>query len=119
MARESGGRLSILANPIELKTRFDDKIAFREEAQRRGLKVPPGEIVEAKGLEPALLKRWGTPVVVTERIGSSGNQTHLIESAEELRRLRGQLIAKLGEEAPVIASTFLPGPAVGATGLIY
>ena len=119
MARESGGQLSILANPLALKTRFDDKIAFREEAQGRGLRVPPGEIVEAKGLEAGLLKRWGAPFVVTERIGSSGNQTHLAGSAEEVGRLRGQLVAKLGAGAPVIVSAFLPGPAVGATGLIY
>lgn len=119
LARESGGRLSVLANPLGLKTRFDDKIAFREEAQRRGLMVPPGEITEAKGLEPGLFKRWGTPFVVTERIGSSGNQTHLVETSGELLHLRESLAAKLGPEAPVIASAFLAGPAVGATGLIY
>ncbi|MBI3025075.1 MAG: hypothetical protein HYY66_05260, partial [Candidatus Tectomicrobia bacterium] len=119
LARESGGRLSVLANPLGLKTRFDDKIAFREEAQRRGLMVPPGEITAAKGLEPGLFKRWGTPFVVTERIGSSGNQTHLVETSGELLRLRESLAAKLGPEAPVIASAFLAGPAVGATGLIY
>lgn len=119
LAGESGGRLSILANPLALKARFDDKVAFREEAARRGLRVPPGEIVEAEGLEAQLLKRWGAPMVVTERVGSSGNQTHLIEDAGALRRLREDLTAKLGPGALVVASAFLPGPAVGATGIVY
>jgi len=113
------GRLSILANPLGLKTRLDDKIAFREEAERCGLAVPPGQILEVGALEEGILRRWGPEVVVTERIGSSGNQTHLVASAGELAALRARLCEKLGKDAWVIASRYLRGPAVGATAFIY
>ncbi|MEK6712369.1 MAG: ATP-grasp domain-containing protein [Nitrospinota bacterium] len=119
LAAESGGQLAILANPLALKARLDDKVAFREEAQRRGLEVTPGEIIEVRGLEAELFKRWGSPLVVTERIGSSGNQTHLVNGPEALPPLRERLAAKLGGETLVIARAFVAGPAVGATGLVW
>ncbi len=118
LAEEARGKLTILANPVEVKTRFDDKVAFRQKAAEQGIPVPPGEVVDVGALDNSLLGRFGPRVVVSEQIGSSGNQTHLVDSTEALARTRGALIAKLGAGALVIATSFLEGPAVGAAGLV-
>ncbi|MYA96944.1 MAG: ATP-grasp domain-containing protein [Nitrospinae bacterium] len=119
LAEEAEGRLRILANPVEIKTRFDDKIAFRRQAVEAGFDVPPGDVAALGDLGLKHLEEFGPVMIVSERIGSSGNQTHFIDSAEALASKRDQLIEKLGVDAPVIVSTFLSGPAVGTAGLIY
>ena len=119
LAEEADGRLRILANPVEIKTRFDDKIAFRRQAVEAGFDVPPGDVAALGELGPKQLEQFGPVMIISERIGSSGNQTHLINSAEALANKRDELIEKLGPDAPVIVSAFLSGPAVGTAGLIY
>ena len=119
LAEEAEGRLRILANPVAIKTRFDDKIAFRRQAVEAGFDVPPGDVAALGDLGLKHLEEFGPVMIVSERIGSSGNQTHFIDSAEALASKRNQLIEKLGVDAPVIVSTFLSGPAVGTAGLIY
>lgn len=118
LAGESGGRLRILANPVALKTRLDDKALFRQQAVRAGIAVPPGAVVALGGLGARELRQFGPEMIVSEKIGSSGNQTHLVHSPGELARKRGALIEKLGEDAQVIVSAFLDGPAVGAAGVV-
>ena len=119
LAEQAEGRLRILANPVEIKTRFDDKIAFRRQAVEAGFDVPPGDVVALGELGPKQLAQFGPVMIISERIGSSGNQTHFIDSAEALANKRDELIEKLGSDAPVIVSTFLSGPAVGTAGVIY
>ena len=119
LAEQAEGRLRILANPVEIKTRFDDKIAFRRQAVETGFDVPPGDVAALGDLGLKHLEEFGPVMIISERIGSSGNQTHLIDSAEALANKRDELIEKLGPDAPVIVSTFLSGPAVGTAGLIY
>lgn len=119
LAEEAGGRLRILANPVEIKTRFDDKISFRRQAVEAGFAVPPGDVVALGELGPKHLEQFGPVMIISERIGSSGNQTHFIDSPEALGTKRDELIEKLGADAPVIVSAFLDGPAVGTAGLIY
>ena len=119
LAEEAEGRLRILANPVEIKTRFDDKIAFRRQAVEAGFAVPPGDVVALGELGLNQLEEFGPVMIISERIGSSGNQTHFIDSPEALGTKRDELIEKLGADAPVIVSTFLDGPAVGTAGLIY
>ncbi len=119
LSEESSGRISILSNPVGLKKRLDDKIEFVTEAERLGLRPPEGEIIEVKGIEKGLLGKWGSPLVVRERIGSSGNQTHLVETPEELEALKMDLHKKLGGQEPVIVCRFIAGPSVGATGIVY
>jgi len=119
LAEQAEGRLRILANPVEIKTRFDDKIAFRRQAVETGFDVPPGDVAALGDLGLKHLEEFGPVMIISERIGSSGNQTHLIDSAEALANKRDELIETLGPDAPVIVSTFLSGPAVGTAGLIY
>ena len=119
LAEETEGRLRILANPVEIKTRFDDKVTFRRRAVEAGFGVPPGDIVALGDLGLKHLEEFGPVMIISERIGSSGNQTHFIDSAESLANKRDELIEKLGPDAPVIVSTFLSGPAVGTLGVIY
>jgi len=119
LAEQAEGRLRILANPVEIKTRFDDKIAFRRQAVEAGFDVPPGDVAALGDLGLKHLEEFGPVMIISERIGSSGNQTHLIDSAEALANKRDELIETLGPDAPVIVSTFLSGPAVGTAGLIY
>ncbi len=119
LAEGAGGRLRILANPLELKTRLDDKALFRQQAVRTGIEVPPGDVVALGSLGAGELARFGPAMIIAERIGSSGNQTHLVRSPEELARKREVLIEKLGADAPVIVSAFLDGPAVGAAGVVW
>ncbi len=119
LADESGGRISVLANPLSLKTRLDDKVAFRAEAERRGIAVPPGEVAAIGDLEEGLLKKWAPRIIVNEQIGSSGNQTHLIESAAALAALREQLIEKSGADSPATVTRFLEGPAIGVASTIF
>ena len=119
LAEEADGRLHILANPVEIKTRFDDKIAFRRQAVEAGFAVPPGDVVALGELGPKQLEQFGPVMIISERIGSSGNQTHLIDSSEALVNKRDELTEKLGPDAPVIVSAFLSGPALGTAGLIY
>ena len=119
LAEQAEGRLRILANPVEIKTRFDDKIAFRRQAVEAGFDVPPGDVAALGDLGLKHLEEFGPVMIVSERIGSSGNQTHFIDSAEALANKRDELIEKLGPDAPVIVSAFLSGPAVGTAGLIY
>ena len=119
LAKEADGRLRILANPVEIKTRFDDKVSFRRQAIEAGFSVPPGDVVALGELGSKQLEQFGPVMIISEKIGSSGNQTHFIDSAEALSRKRDELTQKLGPDAPVIASTFLSGPAVGTAGLIY
>ena len=57
-------------------------------------------------------------MIIAERIGSSGNQTHLIDSSEALANKRDELVEKLGPDALVIVSAFLDGPALGAAAVI-
>lgn len=118
LAERAGGGLRVLANPVEIKTRFDDKIAFRLRAVEAGLDVPPGEATALGELGARQLEEFGPSMIVSERIGSSGNQTHLIGSPGALSRKRAELIEKLGRDALVIASKFLEGPAVGAAGVV-
>ncbi len=119
LAEEADGRLRILANPVEIKTRFDDKISFRRRAVEAGFAVPPGDVVALGELGPNQIEQFGPVMIISEQIGSSGNQTHLIDSPEALANKRDELIEKLGADAPVIVSTFLSGPAVGTAGLVY
>lgn len=119
LAEQADGRLRILANPVGIKTRFDDKISFRRRAVEAGFDVPPGDVAALGELGPKQLEQFGPVMIISEQIGSSGNQTHLIDSAEALANKRDELIEKLGSDAPVIVSTFLSGPAVGTAGLIY
>ena len=119
LAEEAGDGLRVLANPVELKTRFDDKVAFRRRAVEAGLDAPPGEVAALGELGARQFEEFGPAMIVSEKIGSSGNQTHLVASLDELSRKREELIGKLGADAPVIASAFLDGPAVGAAGVIY
>ncbi len=119
LAEQAGERLRILANPLEIKTRFDDKVALRHQAIETGLDVPPGDVVALGELGTKQMQAFGPAVVISERIGSSGNQTHLVSSSQELSRRRDALIEKLGSDALVIVNKFLDGPAIGATGLIY
>ena len=119
LAEQTDGRLGILANPVEIKTRFDDKVSFRRQAIEAGFGVPPGDVVALGELGQKHLQEFGPIMIISERIGSSGNQTHLIDSTEALANKRDELIKKLGSDEPVIVSTFLSGPAVGTAGLIY
>ncbi len=119
LAEEADGRLRILANPVGIKTRFDDKISFRCRAVEAGFAVPPGDVVALGELGPDQIEQFGPVMIISERIGSSGNQTHLIDSPEALANKRDELIEKLGSDALVIVSTFLSGPAVGTAGLVY
>ena len=119
LAAESGGLVSVLANPLTLKTRLDDKVAFRAEAERRGIAVPPGVVAAVGELEEGLLKKWGPRIIVNEQIGSSGNQTHLIESAGALATLREQLMEKSGADSPATVTRFLEGPAIGAASFVF
>ncbi len=118
LAEQAGGRLRILANPVEIKTRFDDKVSFRRQAIEAGLGVPPGEVVALGSLGAKELEEFGPVMIISERIGSSGNQTHLIDSTEALSQKRNELIDKLGLDALVIVTAFLDGPALGAAGVI-
>lgn len=118
LSEQAGGRLSILANPVEIKTRFDDKVSFRRRAVEVGLAVPPGDVVALGELGDKEFDEFGPAMIISEKIGSSGNQTHLIESAESLRGKRDELIEKWGPDAPVIVTAFLDGPALGAAGVI-
>ena len=118
LAEEADGRLRILANPVDIKTRFDDKVSFRRRAIEVGLAVPPGDVVALGDLGEKEFDEFGPAMIISERIGSSGNQTHLIESTESLTEKRDELIEKWGSDAPVIATTFLDGPALGAAGVI-
>ena len=118
LAEEAGGRLRILANPVELKSRFDDKVLFRRRAVEAGLGVPPGEVVALGSLGAKELEEFGPVMIISERIGSSGNQTHLIDSTQALSHKRNELIEKLGPDALVIVTAFLDGPALGAAGVI-
>ncbi|HBK80362.1 MAG TPA: hypothetical protein DDZ83_11975 [Nitrospinae bacterium] len=119
MAAETGGRISVLANPLELKIQLDDKTAFRREAERRGIPLPPGEILAIGDLSGVLIKKWGPRIIVSERIGSSGNQTHLIENPGEMDSLKIRLIEKSGPDEPAIVSRFLSGPAIGVAAIIF
>ena len=118
LAEQAGGRLRILANPVEIKTRFDDKVLFRRRAVEAGIGVPPGEVVALGDLGAKELEEFGPVMIISERIGSSGNQTHLIDSAPALSQKRDELIEKLGPDALVIVTAFLAGPALGAAGVI-
>ena len=118
LAEQAGGRLRILANPVEIKTRFDDKVLFRRRAVEAGIGVPPGEVVALGDLGAKELEEFGPVMIISERIGSSGNQTHLIDSAPALSQKRDELIEKLGPDALVIVTAFLTGPALGAAGVI-
>ena len=106
---------------IRWKSRRDSttKISFRRQAVEAGFAVPPGDVVALGELGPNQLEEFGPVMIISERIGSSGNQTHFIDSTESLATKRDELIEKLGADAPVIASTFLDGPAVGTAGVIY
>lgn len=119
LASESGGRISILANPLALKTRLDDKVAFRQEAENRGIAVAPGETIPIGDLSVELIQKWGPRIIVNEQIGSSGNQTHLIETPDELTTLKKSLIEKSGESTPIIVCRFLSGPAIGAAAIVF
>ena len=118
LAIEAEGRLRILANPVEIKTRFDDKVKFRRRAIEAGFSVPPGEVVALGDLGARQLEEFGPVMIIAERIGSSGNQTHLIDSSEALANKRDELVEKLGPDVLVIVSAFLDGPALGAAGVI-
>ena len=119
LSEATGGHISILANPLPLKTRLDDKIAFRQEAERRGIATPPGEILEIGDLSEGLFAKWGPQVIVNERIGSSGNQTHLLESSGDLMKLKEELREKSGPEGLLTACRFLTGPAIGAAASVF
>jgi len=119
LASESSGRISILANPLALKTRLDDKVAFRQEAENRGIPVAPGETIQIGDLSAELFQKWGAQIIVNEQIGSSGNQTHLIETPAELTSLQKRLIKKSGEDTPIIVCRFLSGPAIGAAAIVF
>ncbi len=119
LSDDTDGLVTVIANPLHLKNRFDDKIAFHQEAVRRGLAVPPGEIRAVGELSSDLLQKWGPQLIITERVGSSGNQTHLIRDPQELVAVQTQLKEKSGEDALVIANRFLDGPALGMTALIF
>ena len=118
LAEQAEGRLRILANPVEIKTRFDDKVSFRRQAIEAGLAVPPGDVVALGELGIKQLEEFGPVMIISERIGSSGNQTHLIDSSEALANKRDELVEKLGPDALVSVSAFLDGPALGAAGVI-
>ena len=118
LAEQADSKLRILANPVEIKTRFDDKVSFRRQAVEAGLSVPPGDVATLGDLGDKEFAEFGPAMIISERIGSSGNQTHLIESTEALERMRRELIEKWGPDAPVIVTAFLDGPALGAAGVI-
>ena len=71
LAEQAGGRLRILANPVEIKTRFDDKVLFRRPAVEAGIGVPPGEVVALGDLGAKELEEFGPVMIISERIGSS------------------------------------------------
>ena len=55
LAEEADGRLRILANPVGIKTRFDDKISFRRRAVEAGFATAGPRLVITAGVP------FGTP----------------------------------------------------------
>ena len=86
---ESDSRHRVLAPPLRLKDRFDDKLLQMEIFEDLGLPAIEGHAADLGDLDyPGLRRRLGDTVVIQSPFGSSGETTRLIRDAGDLARLR-------------------------------
>lgn len=98
LAREH--KFFLVGNLVEINRRFEDKVAFFEFCQKKGIKTIPGEIAELNALSfKEMGQRYGKVLVLQFGRGWAGNTTFFIKTEEELEKLKrdyGQLRVKVG-----------------------
>jgi hypothetical protein len=88
-ALEDDPRCRVLAPPLALKERFDDKLYQLELFQRLGVRTPRALAADRDALDfQALSEHLGGPFVVQAPIGSSGDTTWIIHTAAQLEAAR-------------------------------
>lgn len=98
LAREH--HFNLLGNSVELNRLFEDKVAFFEFCQKRGIQTVPGEIVDLGSLDfEEMVRRFGEILAIQFGRGWAGSSTFFIKSEGELGRLKenfGSLRVKIG-----------------------
>ena len=105
--------MRLAAAHADIVDNLDDKEVQRKLFKELGLPMPRWSMVKSDDLaENATLGKIGFPAVVQIPRSSLGIGTFLVESSEELQRL------KVGAGGKFLVSECLPGPVVNATAVI-
>ncbi len=111
---EKNRHIKIISAPVGLKNRFDNKIRFRNWQFKSGIDPIPGEIIENSQADYyTLRKRWGTPFVLQFPVGSSGQNTFLINSPEDFDRA-----FESGNQYPLIIYRYLHGYSLNINAVV-
>ncbi len=95
--------LRILAPPAALKSRLDNKIAFRQALRQLGIEPMPQLICDLAALDLGQIGRcFGLPCVVQLATGAGGSGTFFVSTEDDLRSLHDE---HAGEE--VIVSKYV------------
>ena len=82
-------QVRILANPVALKNKLDDKVLFRHMLPKLKVGRLKGESAPLERLEFGTLEnRYGLPFVIQFPFGSAGDFTFLVKEAAELNTLK-------------------------------
>ncbi len=89
LARRYG--FNLLGNPVEINRLFEDKVAFFELCQRKGIRVLDGEINLLTDCQyEKLVDRFGEPIAIQFGRGWAGNTTFFVGSGQELEDLKSR-----------------------------
>ena len=125
LAREN--RWTLLANPSELRARWENKLWFRARLRDMDLPVPPWESLSVEDLRPETYRRlhraWGAHLVVQipDFPRGGGRSTFFVEHEEGLDGLRLQLAQGRHRGHPfqeVLVSSLVEGPSLSIEGCV-
>jgi hypothetical protein len=117
----------LMANPFEMRMRWENKAFFRRSIRDAGLAVPPGSIVAVDDLTSrnyrAWCKKWGEKLVVQipDFPRGGGRATFFLESASELAELRKRWAARTHRGhafLEVSVSAWIEGPSLSMVGCV-
>ncbi|MGM0568437.1 MAG: ATP-grasp domain-containing protein [Elusimicrobiota bacterium] len=97
--------INIISAPVKLKKKFDNKILFRNWLIENNIEPIPGEVTRAGAKQFSSLKnKWGAPFVVQFPFGSSGENTFIIKTESQFKK-----ITSLNKNSLFIILKYIPG----------
>ena len=113
-AARIAARLGLGGNPLAAAAATRDKLKLRRELAGTGLPQPRWAVWEPGGRMPEV----GFPCVVKPVSGSASFGVVRADSPEQLRAAGARVGGLLGERAPLLVESFVPGPEIAVEALV-